>query len=134
MEKRNTVQKELVYRAVTGFSGHVTAEEVYAAISREHPSVSKGTVYRNLNSLAEDGKILKIEVPNGADRFDHTCGRHYHAQCTVCGGIFDVDTDCTCDEILGRLKNTYGFRVTDFDLGFKGVCPGCMGEKEKENA
>ncbi len=57
MEKRNTIQKQLVLDAVFRLANHPTAEEVYAEVARSHPTVSKATVYRNLGSLSEDGLL-----------------------------------------------------------------------------
>ena len=54
MEKRNTIQKELVLNAVTKMHRHVTADEVYDYIKKDYPSIGKGTVYRNLSILAEE--------------------------------------------------------------------------------
>ena len=51
MAKRNTIQRQLVIAAVRFLANHPTAEEVYDRITMEYPDISKGTVYRNLNSL-----------------------------------------------------------------------------------
>lgn len=67
MEKRNTIQKQLVLDAVFRLANHPTAEEVYAEVARSHPTVSKATVYRNLGSLSEDGLLRHIKMPGGAD-------------------------------------------------------------------
>ena len=66
MEKRNTIQKQLVLDAVFRLANHPTAEEVYAEVARSHPTVSKATVYRNLGSLSEDGLLRHIKMPGGA--------------------------------------------------------------------
>lgn len=65
MEKRNTIQKQLVLDAVFRLANHPTAEEVYAEVARSHPTVSKATVYRNLGSLSEDGLLRHIKMPGG---------------------------------------------------------------------
>ena len=49
--KRNTIQRQLVIAAVRFLADHPTADEVYERITMEYPDISKGTVYRNLNSL-----------------------------------------------------------------------------------
>lgn len=56
MERRNTIQKELVLRAVMKMRRHVTAEEVYDCIKDDYPTIGKGTVYRNLSILADEKK------------------------------------------------------------------------------
>ena len=66
--KRKTIQRALTLRAVQTMQSHPTADEVYEAVSAEHPNISRGTVYRNLNQLSEDGEIREMEVPGGADR------------------------------------------------------------------
>ena len=93
MERRNTVQKDLVLNAVKGMKSHPTADQVYNLISKDYPSIGKGTVYRNLNILAESGEIKKIEIPDGADRFDFNTSEHYHSQCIECKSVFDVNFD-----------------------------------------
>ena len=55
--KRNTIQRTLVLEAVNRLRFHPTAEEIYDDVIREHPHISKATVYRNLNQLAEDREI-----------------------------------------------------------------------------
>ena len=63
MERRNTVQKDLVRNAGLTMKRHVTAEEVYEYVRQEHPGIGKGTVYRNLGILSEEGSIRRVEVP-----------------------------------------------------------------------
>ena len=55
MKTRNTIQRALVLEAVNRLQCHATADEIYAEIAKEHPHISRATVYRNLNLLAELG-------------------------------------------------------------------------------
>ena len=130
MERRNTIQKELVLKTVQELKRHLTADEVYEFIKKSHPRIGKGTVYRNLGILAEEGAIRKVEVPDGPDRFDFTLKNHYHVRCVKCGEISDVDME----EISGlqdRIHDTHGIEFLNYDIFFKGICPVCR-EKEKE--
>ncbi|MEI3231561.1 MAG: transcriptional repressor [Gordonibacter pamelaeae] len=70
---------------------HPTSADVYDVVRERHPNISRATVYRNLGVLANRGEVLRVEVPNGADRYDFHNKPHYHAKCRVCGGVFDVD-------------------------------------------
>ena len=124
MERRNTKQKELVLNAVNTLMCHATADEVYLQIKEQYPAISKGTVYRNLNILAEEGKIKRIEMPNEADRFDHTTGNHYHIKCIKCGMVYDVDP-CDIGSPLDLVKDKKGFDFRDCSIVFKGICPKC---------
>lgn len=124
MMKRNTIQRTLVLETVTHLHCHATADEVYHAIAAEHPHISRATVYRNLNLLSQSGDILKVEVPGGADRFDHQCHDHYHARCQRCGAVVDVEMPYITglEQAAGA---TDGFQITGHDILFQGICPAC---------
>ena len=124
MIKRNTIQRALVLEAVNELKCHATADEIYNAIVNEHPHISRGTVYRNLNQLSESGEIRKLEIPDGADRFDHRCHDHYHARCLKCGQVFDVEMEFIKD-LEKKIKDTHGFEFSGHDIMFKGICPEC---------
>ena len=129
MERRNTIQKELVRDAVFKLRSHVTADEVYEFIKKEHSSIGRGTVYRNLSILASEGAIRKIEIADGPDYYDFTLKRHYHVKCMCCGKVFDVDMDEISD-MMERIHDTHGMKFLDYDILFKGICKDCEnGEK-----
>lgn len=124
IKKRKTIQRSLILDAVRKLKCHATADEVYALVAREHSNISKGTVYRNLNQLAEDGEIRKLEIPGGADRFDHQCHDHYHARCLRCGKVFDVDMEYIPNLEKG-IKDSHGFAFSGHDITFNGYCMEC---------
>lgn len=124
MIKRKTIQRALVLDAVNKLQCHATVDEIYNMVVHEYPNISKVTVYRNLNQLAENGEIRKIEVPGGADRFDHRSYDHYHARCLKCGRVFDVDMDYI-PNLEEKIRDAHGFEFQGHDLIFKGICPKC---------
>ena len=90
---RYSKQRELVMQTVENLCDHPTAEEIYDTAAKECPGLSLGTVYRNLNSLVEAGRVRRVSIPGQADRFDHTLAWHSHLYCTVCGGVTDAEVD-----------------------------------------
>ena len=124
MIMRNTIQKTLVLDVVHSLQNHPTASEVYDNITNTHPTISRATVYRNLNQLAEIGEIQKIEVADGADLFDHRLFKHYHIKCSSCRKIFDVEMEYIQD-LDASLKDVNGFSISCHDIMFKGICPEC---------
>ena len=128
MAKRNTIQRSLVLEAVNKLHCHATADEVYEVISKEHPTISKATIYRNLNVLSELGEIRRLEIPGSADRYDHISRDHCHVKCKVCGRVFDVDMDFVGGLERG-IRDTHGFDFTGYDILFHGVCPECKTKK-----
>jgi Fe2+ or Zn2+ uptake regulation protein len=134
MQKRNTIQRQLVIAAVRSLGNHPTAEQVYNDIILKYPDISKGTVYRNLNSLVESGLLSKVSVPSAADRYDYILTKHYHVQCTRCKKFINVkglDYDQNLDDKIAQLT---GFRMENHDIVFSGLCPECQIKEAAEKA
>ena len=130
MIRRNTIQCALVLEAVNKLKCHATADEIYQEIKKDHPHISRGTVYRNLQRLCEIGEIRKREIPGEADRFDHLCHDHYHARCVKCGRVFDVDMEYMAG-LEKTIRDTHGFVFTGHDIVFQGICADCQNEPDK---
>lgn len=122
--KRKTIQSLLVFETVKKLRCHATADEIYKEIVRDYPTISRGTVYRNLQRLCEMGEIRKREIPGDADHFDHLCHDHYHARCVRCGRVFDVDMEYIPD-LEKTAGDTHGFVFTGHDIIFRGICSEC---------
>ena len=122
---RNTIQRALVLEAVRSLRNHPTSADVYEAVRQRHPRISRATVYRNLALLAERGEVLRVELPNGADRYDLVNVPHYHAKCRVCGRVFDVDMPYRAD-IADEVADSHGFAIEGHQITFTGLCPDCQ--------
>lgn len=124
MVKRNTIQRTLVLEAVRELKNHAKADEVYDQVAKIHTTISRATVYRNLNLLVGEGVIAKVEMSDGADRFDHLTNKHYHAKCVHCGKILDVNMRYL-DRLEEKVVDTEDFLFCEHDIIFKGVCKNC---------
>lgn len=131
--RRNTIQRRLVFEAVNRLKSHATADEIYEAVAFEHPTISRGTVYRNLNQLAESGEIRKMAIPGGPDRYDHCCHEHYHARCQRCGRVFDIEMDYIAD-LEKAIRDAHGFSISGHDIVFRGVCPECQRQPQASHS
>ena len=129
--RRNTIQKDLVRNAVYEMKRHVTANEVYEFIKESYPTIGKGTVYRNLDILVEEGALRKVEVSEGPNRFDFTLKNHYNVRCVKCGEVSDVDMD-EIPDLMKKIHDTHGIEFLDYDISFKGICQKCRGEAKEE--
>lgn len=126
---RYSKQRELVMQQVEAMNNHPTAEEIYQNALKECPGLSLGTVYRNLNSLVEAGRVRRVPIPGQPDRFDHTLSWHSHLYCIRCGQVSDLDLD---GEVMQRLLNSQPGRVSDCVLTWIGLCEDCAREEEGE--
>jgi len=136
MVKRNTIQRQMVYAAVTKHGNHPTAEDVYDIVTNEYPDISKGTVYRNLNALYNSGLVGCVTMPNGANRYDHILSKHYHMLCTECGEFHNLQ-EVKYDHVLDKeVTEKTGFKLRSHAIVFSGICPACqakLAEDKKEN-
>lgn len=121
---RNTVQRDMVLTAVRSLDIHPTADAIYRLVIQHYPSISRGTVYRNLNVLTEQGMIAKIHLPDGLDHFDCQTQKHYHMRCTQCGRVFDINLP-ELEEQISQVKGPDGFVLNGHDIVFTGRCPDC---------
>ena len=112
--------------------GHPTADTIYLHVKKQFPNISLGTVYRNLNLLADMGEAIKISTPDGGDRFDGDTSPHYHVVCTACGRVIDlmVDEDYIDSINLNANKNFNG-KIDSHKILFYGICEDCL--KRKKN-
>lgn len=117
-------QRESIQKFLDCHRCHPTAETVYRGIRQEFPNVSLGTVYRNLNLLADRGEILRISVGNGPDRYDGNARPHYHFICTRCGAVLDLDMEPQFQlETLAR--QGFAGTIASHETHFFGHCPEC---------
>lgn len=118
-------QRNLVLEALQQNPCHPTAETVYAYIRQKDANISLATVYRNLNQLAENGIIQKLDHVDSVARFDHTLEKHYHFICSQCSAIIDIDSDVIPD-LQQRISEQTGLAVESADISFRGICPNCL--------
>jgi len=89
---RLTTQRQIILEELSKVKTHPTASELYDMVRKRLPRIGLGTVYRNLELMAENGMILKLEVGGTQKRFDATTDTHYHIRCSGCGKVDDIDT------------------------------------------
>jgi len=111
---------------------HLTADEVYEKVRRKLPRVSLGTIYRNLEVLAEHGLIRKIELAGQQKMFDGNMQKHYHLQCNKCNNLVDIPVDMVTVDFF-ESENDNNSKITGFNLELIGVCSRCrMNARGKE--
>ena len=127
-KKRYSRQRECIIEFLKSTEVHPTANMIYDNVREAIPNISLGTVYRNLSELTKNGKIIKIESGDGAERYDMRIIPHSHFVCKNCGEVSDLFLDCDkeLDEIAA---NASGAEVASHNLVFSGVCQKCISKK-----
>ena len=65
---RSTPQREVVYRVLIGKRDHPTADEVFARVKSELPTISLATVYNCLETLVQCDMVRAVNVERGPTR------------------------------------------------------------------
>ena len=128
VEKRNTLQKQIVYSTFNDLHNHPSAGMVYEAVLEKYPGISKATVYRLLAEAADEGKIQRLKLTDANDRYDITLGRHCHVVCRACGAVADVEVDVDGNKLTELAENSDGFLIEDCHVEFSGICEKCYNQ------
>ncbi len=123
-ELKYSRQREAIRNYLSETKEHPTAETVYHAIRKIYPNISLGTVYRNLNLLADTGEINKLSCGDGSEHFDYDTSRHYHFICTGCGRVLDLKM-ASIDSINTIAGSHFDGTIEGHSTYFYGKCPCC---------
>ncbi len=127
---RLTGPRRVILEAVRSTDSHPTATALHEMVRRRLPSVSLGTVYRNLRLLVTQRLVKELAGPHA--RFDGNVSDHHHFTCLGCGRIVDVAVTLTephARALCGRVAARAGFSVSHHRIEFYGRCPDCLERK-----
>ena len=123
---RMTKQRKTILKVLKNTNSHPTADTIYEEVKKEIPNISLGTVYRNLNLLADKGKITVINYANDQSHYDGNTENHYHFRCNNCDNVFDLELNLIDKKINNKVENNTDFIVDNHRLEFYGLCPSCQ--------
>lgn len=128
MKERMTKQKKIILETLENDMTHPTVQELYQKIKQKDSRIGQATVYRNVNRLVEEGKVLKLSLGNGIDHYDGHTHLHYHFYCSCCQKIYDLEKE---DDYISKrkLEEKYEIKINQEKIIFEGICKGCLNEK-----
>jgi len=121
---RNTRQRQIILEELKKLKSHPTADELHEIVKKRLPRISLGTIYRNLELLAANGVIQKLEQAGGRARFDGNAENHYHVRCLSCGRVEDIPI-APMKAVARAGKNIEGYKILGYRLEYFGFCPKC---------
>lgn len=119
-----TRQRQVILEELRNVASHPSADEIYEMVRKRMPRISLGTVYRNLEILAECGEIRKLELGCSLKRFDGVAEEHYHIRCLHCDRVYDVPPPSRI-RITHKLKGCDDFQIIGHRFEVIGICPTC---------
>ncbi len=124
---RLTQQRKTILDIVKSTCYHPTAEQIFKLIKKQLPKISVGTVYRNLDVLADQKLVKRIDIPGEPARFDAEMKNKAYFVCKNKGAIYDLKID---SEKLKSLVNCDCIdQIDDFHILLFGSSKDCPSEK-----
>ena len=116
---RSTPQREVVYDVLLKKRDHPTADEVYARVRSEKPTVSLATVYNCLEALVQCNLVRQVNFERGPTRYCPNLRPHAHFHDEQTGSTHDIDLPPgVLDQVAAVLPP--GYDATSVDITFRG--------------
>jgi Fur family ferric uptake transcriptional regulator len=107
---------------------HLSAEQVYKILLREHEEIGLATVYRVLTQFETAGLVTRHHFEGGNSVFELNRGDHHdHIVCVKCGKV-DEFADQTIEKRQKQIAKNLGYDLTDHSLCLYGFCSACKGK------
>ncbi len=134
---RMTPQREQVLKVFLEVDAdHLGAEEVYKYLLQKRINISKATVFRTLDLLAELGFLRKLNFENEIFRYELTEKDKGQNQfiCSDCGSIIELKGVISPSKYIKEYTeylSSKGYEISNTDFKIHGVCPSCAKKIKK---
>lgn len=116
---RSTPQREVVYDVLLKKRDHPTADEVFARVKTELPTISLATVYNCLETLVQCNLVRAVNFERSPTRYCPNLRPHAHFHDEQSGRTFDIDLPPTVlDQVNTVLPQ--GFDASSVEITFRG--------------
>jgi Fur family ferric uptake transcriptional regulator len=122
---RLTAPRRTLAELIAARSGHFTADDLLGESRRRRLGVTRATIFRSLDVLADLEVVERLDLPSGGHAFV-VCepAHHHHVVCSSCGRSAPVG-DHGIERIAEAIGRQTGYRVDTHRLELFGLCPAC---------
>lgn len=116
---RATPQREVVYDVLLKKRDHPTADEVFARVKSELPTISLATVYNCLETLVQCDLVRAVNFERGPTRYCPNLRPHAHFHDEKTGRTHDIDLP---PALLEKVKSVLpeGYTPSSVEIIFRG--------------
>jgi Fur family transcriptional regulator, ferric uptake regulator len=122
---RLTGPRRALAALIAAQGGHFTADELLGESRRRRLGVTRATIFRSLDVLADLGVVERLDLPSGEHAFV-ACesAHHHHVVCSSCGRTTGV-ADPGLERMAEAIGRETGYRIDAHRLELFGLCPAC---------
>jgi Fur family transcriptional regulator, peroxide stress response regulator len=116
---RSTPQREVIYSILLSERNHPTADEVFARVKSELPSISLATVYNCLETLVQCKLVKAVNFERESTRYCPNLQPHAHFHDDQTGATHDISLPA---DLLGQIKSILppGYDASSVEITFRG--------------
>jgi Fur family transcriptional regulator, ferric uptake regulator len=106
--------------------GHLSADDLFDLVRRQHGTIGRATVYRTLQWMVETGVARKVDFGEGRSRFEpsYRRPRHFHLICDTChrsSEFLSSDVESLIEEVAAARQ----FAPSETVVQIHGTCDSC---------
>jgi Fur family ferric uptake transcriptional regulator len=123
---KRSSKREFILNVFLRQEGHLSADDLYDLIHREDQHISRATVYRTLQWMAEAGIARKVDFGEGRFRYEHSYRhpRHFHLICQSCNRSSEF-LSSDIEALLEEIAAARNFSSRQSVLQIYGTCEEC---------
>jgi Fur family transcriptional regulator, peroxide stress response regulator len=116
---RPTPQREVVLKVLLEKRDHPTADEIFARVKAQMPTISLATVYNCLDTLVSCGLVKQVNFDRAPTRYCPNLHEHAHFHDESTGQVLDIDVP---PGVLAHLRTLLpvGYEASAIELSFRG--------------
>lgn len=123
--RRQTRQRTAVAEALEAQGEFRSAQEIYDIVRQRGDSVGLTTVYRTLQSMADDGQVDVIVRGDGESVYRQCSpSHHHHLVCRSCRSTVEIDAP-DVERWAADVASRHGYRDVTHTVEVFGVCARC---------
>lgn len=119
-----TSQRLALCKFILSRKDHPTTEKIYQELRNEYPTISLGTIYKNLHLLQELGLIQELGFNEGSVRYDPDMELHVNMVCSECGKISDYKAE-KVDKLWSAIISDLGVKPIGQRIDLYYECDDC---------
>ena len=116
---RSTPQREVIYGVLLNKRDHPTADEVYARVRADMPTISLATVYNCLETLVQCDLVRAVNFERAPTRYCPNLRPHAHFHDEQSGSTHDIELP---PELLAKVSAVLppGYDAKSVEITFRG--------------
>jgi len=124
--QRMTRQRSAVTDALDGLEDFRSAQQMHELLRERGEGVGLATVYRTLQSLADDGAVDVLRTADGESVYRKCArtGHHHHLVCRGCGRTAEIEGPGV-EAWAAQVGAAHGFDAIEHTVELTGLCGEC---------